>query len=106
LKKRQTKNFRIAKTKIRKILVPIDGSKNSRKSFNTTINLAKFTKSKIIGLHVMPTDVSALSIFELTKPLSSTQSIGYEEKLKKKGKKLLMPQVFAANKIRLIFLQK
>jgi nucleotide-binding universal stress UspA family protein len=89
LKKRQTKNFRISKTKIRKILVPIDGSKNSFRALSTAINLAKYTKSKIIGLHVLPTDVSSLSIIELMKPLSSIQSIGYEEKIKKNAQKII-----------------
>ena len=89
MKKQQTKNFRISKTKIRKILVPIDGSKNSLRALNTAINLAKFTKSKIIAFHVLPTDVSSLSIVELLKPLSSIQSVGFEEKLKKRGKKII-----------------
>lgn len=89
MKKRQTKNFRIPKTKIRKILVPIDGSKNSLKALSTAINFAKFTKSKIVGLHVLPTDVSSLSIIELMKPLSSIQSIGYEKKLKKNAQKII-----------------
>ena len=53
------------------------------------INLSKFTKSKIIALHVLPTDVSSLSIIELMKPLSSIQSIGYEEKLKKRAEKII-----------------
>ncbi len=89
MKKRQTKNFRLPKTKIRKILVPIDGSKPSFRALDIAINLAKFTKSKIIALHVLPTDVSSLSIIELMKPLSSIQSIGYEEKLKKRGQKII-----------------
>lgn len=85
----QTKNLRIPKTKIRKILVPIDGSKNSLRALNVAINLAKFTKSRIVCLYVLPTDVSSLSILELMKPLSSIQSIGYEEKLKKRGTKII-----------------
>lgn len=89
MKKRQTKNFRIQKTKIRKILVPIDGSKHSFRALSMAINLAKFTKSKIIALHVLPTDVSSLSIIELMKPLSPIQSTGYEEKLKKRGQKII-----------------
>ena len=106
MKKQKTKNFRIPKTRIRNILVPLDGSKNSLRALNNAINLAKYTKSKIIGLHILPTDVSSLSIIELMKPLSSIQSIGYEEKLKKMDKKLLTLQVFTANKIKLIFLPK
>jgi nucleotide-binding universal stress UspA family protein len=89
LKKQKTKNFRIPKTRIRNILVPLDGSKNSLRALNNAINLAKYTKSKIIGLHILPTDVSSLSIIELMKPLSSIQSIGYEEKLKKNGQKII-----------------
>ena len=89
MKKRAARDFRIPKTKIRNILVPIDGSKNSVRALNTAINLAKYTKSKITGLHVLPTNVSSLSIIELMKPLSSIQAIGYEEKLKKKGQKII-----------------
>ena len=89
MKKRSTKTFRTRKTNICKILVPLDGSKNSIRALNTAINLAKFTKSKIIGLHVLPTDVSSLSIIELMKPLSSIQSIGYEEKLRENGQKII-----------------
>ena len=89
MKKTTPKNYRLRKTKIRKILVPLDGSKNSFRALSTAINLAKFTKSKIFGLHVLPTDVSSLSIIELMKPLSSIQSLGYEEKLKKTGQKII-----------------
>ena len=81
--------MRIRKTKIRKILVPIDGSKNSFRALNTAINLAKFTSSKITALYVIPTDVSSLSIIELMKPLSSIQSMGYEKKLQKAGEKII-----------------
>ena len=89
MKKRPAKNFRISKTKIRKILVPVDGSKTSIRALSFAINLAKFTKSKIIALHVLPTDVSSLSIIELMKPLSSIQSKGFEMKLGKRGEKII-----------------
>ncbi|MDH3677422.1 MAG: universal stress protein [Nitrosopumilus sp.] len=89
MKMQSSKSFKIKKTKIRKILVPIDGSKNSFRALNTAINFAKFTKSKIIALYVIPTDVSSLSIIELMKPLSSIQSIGYEEKLAKSSQKII-----------------
>ena len=85
MKQRPTKNFRISKTKIRRILVPVDGSKTSLHALSFAINLAKFTKSKIVALHVLPTDVSSLSIIELMKPLSSIQSKGFELKLGKRG---------------------
>ena len=89
MKKSTSKNYRITKSKIRNILVPLDGSRNSIRALNAAINLSKFTNSKIIGIHVLPTDVSSLSILELMKPLSSIQSIGYEEKLQTKGKKII-----------------
>jgi nucleotide-binding universal stress UspA family protein len=89
MKKQSSKNMRTRKTKIRKILVPTDGSKNSSRALDAAINLAKFTKSRIMALYVLPTDVSSLSIIELMKPLSSIQSIGYEEKLNKIGKKII-----------------
>ncbi len=89
MKQRPTKNFRISKTKIRRILVPVDGSKTSLRALSFAINLAKFTKSKIIALHVLPTDVSSLSIIELMKPLSSIQSKGFELKLGKRGEKII-----------------
>ena len=87
--KKPNLNYRLTKSKIQNILVPLDGSKASIHALNAAINLAKFTKSKIIGLHVLQTDVSSLSILELMKPLSSIQSTGYEEKLQKIGQKIM-----------------
>ena len=104
--RKHTKSLRIPKTKIRKILVPIDGSKNSVRALNSAINLAKFTKSRIILLHVLPTDVSSLSIIELMKPLSSIQSIGYEEKLKKRGMKIIENAEIRCGKNKVIFNSK
>lgn len=89
MKKSSSKDFRVSKKKVRNVLVPLDGSRNSIRALNYAINLAKFTSSKIICLHVLPTDVSSLSIIELMKPLSSIQSIGYEEKLQKAGQKII-----------------
>ena len=89
MKKRLTKNFRISKSKIRKILVPVDGSRTSIHALSYAINLAKFTKSKIVALHVLPTDISSLSIIEMMKPLSSIQSKGFEVKLGKHGEKII-----------------
>lgn len=89
MKKKPSKNFKTPKTKIRKILVPVDGSKASNHALSFAINLAKFTKSKIIALHVLPIDISSLSLIELMKPLSSIQSKGFEMKLGKHGKKII-----------------
>jgi nucleotide-binding universal stress UspA family protein len=89
MKKSQSKDFRVPKRKVGNILVPLDGSRNSIRALNTAINLAKFTNSKIVGLHVLPTDISSLSIIELMKPLSSIKSLDYEEKLHKASQKII-----------------
>jgi len=78
-----------SKTIIRKILVPMDWSKTSFRALDNAINLAKFTKSEIVILHVLPLDVSSLSIVDLMKPLSSITPIKYEEKIKKLGNKII-----------------
>lgn len=106
MKKNRAKNYRLLKTKIRKILVPMDGSKPALRALNIAINLSKFTKSQIVILHVLPTDVSSLSIIELMKPLSSIQSIGYEEKLKKMGQKILDMAIIRCKQNRIKFTSK
>jgi len=83
------KNSTKSKTEIRKILVPMDWSKTSFRALDNAINLAKFTKSEIVILHVIPLDVSSLSMVDLMKPLSSIKSIRYEDKIKKIGQKII-----------------
>ena len=89
MKKEIIKNTKKSKTKIRKILVPMDWSKTSFRALENAINLSKFTKSEILILHVLPLDVSSLSIVDLMKPLSSIKPIRYEEKIKKIGNKII-----------------
>lgn len=82
-------NFKLPKKRIQKILVPLDGSKCSLHALNGAINLAKFTDSKIVGIFVIPGDVSSLPIDELFDPLSSIEPLGYKAKLTKHGQKIL-----------------
>ena len=89
MKKEIIKNTKKSKIKIRKILVPMDWSKTSFRALENAINLSKFTKSEILILHVLPLDVSSLSIVDLMKPLSSIKPIRYEEKIKKIGNKII-----------------
>ena len=46
MKKSTPKDYRITKSKIRNILVPLDGSRNSIRALNAAIKLSKYTKSK------------------------------------------------------------
>ena len=103
---KQQMGTKIPKTKIRRILVPLDGSRNSIRSLNAAINLSKFTNSKIVILHVLPTDVSSLSILELMKPLSSIQSVGFEKKLTKRGEKILESAILRCKQNKINFLSK
>lgn len=48
------KTSSVIKTKIRKILVPLDGSKNSFRGLDTAIYLARQCGATITGLFVMP----------------------------------------------------
>jgi len=82
-------NLKLPKTSIRQILVPLDGSKFSIRALNYAINLAKFTGSEIVGIFVIPTDVSPIPFDDLFDPLSSIYPLGYKTKLTKYGQKIL-----------------
>jgi len=82
-------NFKLQKERIQKILVPLDGFKFSIHALNYAINLAKFTESKIVGVFVIPSDVSPLPIDDLFDPLYSIKPLGYKAKLTKHGEKIL-----------------
>jgi len=82
-------NFKLHKERIQKILVPLDGSKFSTHALNYAINLAKFTGSKIVGVFVIPSDISPLPLDDLFDPLYSIEPLGYKAKLTKHGQKIL-----------------
>lgn len=82
-------NFKLPTKRIQKILVPLDGSKCSIHALNGAINLAKFTGSKIVGIFVIPSHVSAIPLDELFDPLSRIEPLGYKAKMTKHGQKIL-----------------
>jgi len=82
-------NFKLPKKRIQKIMIPLDGSKCSIRALNSVINLAKFTGSKIVGVFVIPSDVSPLPLDDLFDPLHSIEPVGYKAKLTKYGQKIL-----------------
>lgn len=65
--------------KRKKILVPLDGTKNSDRGLKHAIELAKQTKMSIIGMHVMPTYL-----------LSTFRQTGYLKNEMQKKAKLIM----------------
>ncbi len=76
----------MAIAQLNRILVPLDGSKNSDLGLKHAIELAKQTKMSIIGMHVMP--VYLLSTFKRTGHLKN----GMQKKAKlimKKSRQLV-----------------
>ncbi|MDH5462864.1 MAG: universal stress protein [Nitrosopumilus sp.] len=82
-------NLKLQKERIQKILVPLDGFKFSIRALNYATNLAKFTDSKIVGIFVIPKDVSPLPLDDLFDPLYSIKPLGYKAKLTRHGEKIL-----------------
>ena len=72
--------------KIRKILVPLDGSKNSLRGLKFALNLSKQSGSSILGLHV-----SSLPFF-----LKTPEIIDQKNKKSKCLKKLYWARVISA----------
>jgi len=50
--------------KSKKILVPLDGSKNSMRGLNKAINLAKDSEAEIIGLFIIKTNPTELGVIK------------------------------------------
>ncbi len=50
--------------KVKRILVPLDGSRNSLRGLNKAISLAKKSETEIIGLHVIKTSPSEIEIIK------------------------------------------
>lgn len=77
---------------IKKILVPLDGSKNSIRGLDFALKIAKLDSVKILGLHVVPTS--------LRYGLETTQEI--KKKANKIGQNILSDaQKHAKNKTKL-----
>ena len=50
---------------IKRILVPLDGSKNSERGIEMAVDLANDAKRTIVGLYVKPTSVNSIKYGEL-----------------------------------------
>lgn len=86
---RKTKRRKVLNNKIDRILVPLDGSKNSFRALREAISLTSKIKSKITGIYVIPMDVSSLPLTKLFEPLSAITPIGYKEQKIKEAKAIM-----------------
>ncbi|MCV0400295.1 MAG: universal stress protein [Nitrosarchaeum sp.] len=95
---------RVLKRSFKKILVPLNGSKNSFRALKESINLAKFTESQVIGIYVIPEDISSLPIIEIVQPLSTLHQSGFEKKIFRHGKKIIADaeEICKRNKIKFL----
>ena len=85
MNEKRTKRKSIPKIPIKKILVPLDGSTNALNALKEAINLSKFTNSQIVGIYVIPKDISSLPLVELLQPLSTLRPMGFQQKIFKHG---------------------
>ena len=51
---------------IKRILVPLDGSKNSERGIEMAVDLANDAKRTIVGLYVKPTSVNSIKSVSYT----------------------------------------
>lgn len=80
---------KISKKAFKKNLVPLDGSKNSLHALKESINLSKFTNSQIIGIYVIPEDISSLPLLEILQPISTLNPAGFQKRISKYGVKII-----------------
>lgn len=92
----------ISKKSFKRILVPLDGSKNSFRALKESVNLAKFTNSQIVGIYVIPEDISSLPLIELLEPLSSIHPSGFQKKIFKFAQRIIedAKEICAKNRIK------
>lgn len=80
----------VIKKKIRNILVPLDGSKNSLRGLDTAIYIARQCQSTITGLYVMPIlVVSLIQPAGFIPPVSMVKSLDITKELKADAKQFL-----------------
>ncbi|MFQ5439999.1 MAG: universal stress protein [Nitrosopumilaceae archaeon] len=63
--------------KLKKILVPLDGSSNSFRALSDAIFLAKLTDSSITGIYVVHSESETDTFFEYLEPLSGLDEKGF-----------------------------
>ena len=82
--------------KVKKILVPLDGSQNSMRGLKHAITLSKQTDRSIVGLHVRPTYLLA----------SISRSFGVKSEMVKEGKLIMKKACQLARKNNIKFEEK
>lgn len=63
--------------KITKILVPLDGSSNSKRALCDALFLAKLANASITGIYVINSEPEIDSFLDILKPLSSLEKKGF-----------------------------
>ena len=66
--------------KISKILVPLDGSDNSKRALIEAISLARLSGASITGIYVISSEKGTESFVDALKPLSTLEEKNYNEK--------------------------
>ena len=82
--------------KIKKILVPLDGTKNSFRGLNKAILVASYTHSPITGLYVIP----------FVRPARDVYSASYRQDLVKHAKKFMKKAKTLSSKKGISFSEK
>jgi len=67
-------------SEIRKILVPLDGSDNSKRALVEAISLAKLCDAVITGIYVISSEQGMGSFVDALKPLSTLEEKNYDGK--------------------------
>lgn len=78
------------KKKVRNILVPLDGSKNSMRGLDTAIYIARQCHAIVIGINVMPVSIfTAVQPADFMPAYSTLQSYDIIKQFKKNAKSFL-----------------
>ena len=67
-------------SKMKKILVPLDGSDNSKRALVEAISLAKLCDATITGIYVISSEQGMGSFVDALKPLSTLEEKNYDRK--------------------------
>ena len=89
--------------KLKKILVPMDGSLNSFRALNDAILLSKAASASITGIYVVHSESETDTFFEYLEPLSGLDEKGFVEKQLSKANTILGQAVKECQKNNVIF---
>lgn len=73
-------NINVNTSKLEKILVPLDGSDNSKRALIEAISLATTSNAKITGIYVISSEQGMESFVDALKPLSTLEEKNYTGK--------------------------